>query len=123
MLDSMCKKVGIEEGGRSFVSTDGLLHLALASGGVPRDYLNTLVESIPAARGLKQTRVTPRTVYRGAGRLSYRTELRNLREDVAGDAERSEQVFAYLRKILLEGGEENGLADQSRESRHAPARA
>lgn len=64
MLDSMAKKVSID-GADEFISSEGLLHLTLASGGVPRDYLNTLVEAVPAARGLDQQRVTPRTISKG----------------------------------------------------------
>jgi hypothetical protein len=108
MLDELCKKVEIEAGSE-FISTDGLLALTLASGGVPRDYLNTLVEGIAAARGLGQQRVTPRTVYRGAGRLSYRTKLGNLRDDVAGDASAIERVFADLAVFCLKEERKTGF--------------
>lgn len=100
MLNSMCKQVGIEQGA-SFISPDGMQALTLASGGVPRDYLNTLVEAVPVARNLRQQRVTPQTVYKGASRLSYRTKLNNLREDVAGDATAIERVFADLATFCL----------------------
>lgn len=108
MLDSMCHQVGLAEG-PTFISPDGLLHLTLASGGVPRDYLNTLVEAITAARALGQQRVTPRTVYRGAGRLSYRTKLRNLREDVASDAASIERVFTDLATFCLREERKTGF--------------
>ena len=51
MLGSMGKQVDIDSP-TEFLSEDGLLALTLASGGVPRDYLNTLVDGIVAARAL-----------------------------------------------------------------------
>ncbi|MCD6726998.1 MAG: hypothetical protein LT070_07130 [Solirubrobacteraceae bacterium] len=109
MLNSMCMKVGIEGGGATFISPDGLLQLTLASGGVPRDYLNTLVEAVPVARSLKQQRVTPRAIYRGAGRLSYRTKLKNLRDDVADDAGSIERVFSDIATFCLKEERKTGF--------------
>ena len=63
MLNSLARKVGIDNAS-AFISSDGLLALALASGGVPRDYLNTLVEAVPTARSLTRARVTPTAVYK-----------------------------------------------------------
>jgi len=42
---------------------------------------------IEAARAAGQARVTPRSVYRGAGRVTYRTKLTNLRSDAGGDSQ------------------------------------
>jgi hypothetical protein len=100
MLDSMAQRVSIESGAE-FISDDGLLALTLASGGVPRDYLNTLVDGVVAARALKQKRVTPRSIYKGAGRLSYRTKLTNLRDDIGPDSDSIERVFRDLATFCL----------------------
>lgn len=108
MLDSMAQKVGIASG-RDFISDDGLLALTLASGGVPRDYLNTLVDGIVAARALGQARVTPRSVYKGAGRLSYRTKLTNLRDDAGHDSAAIEQVFGDLAIFCLSEERKTGF--------------
>lgn len=108
MLDSMARKADLESAG-SFISSEGRLALALASGGVPRDYLNTLVEAIPVARSLDQQRVRPRTVYKGAGRLSYRTKLANLRDDVGDDAKAIELVFADLARFCLKEERKTGF--------------
>jgi energy-coupling factor transporter ATP-binding protein EcfA2 len=108
MLDSMAREVGLETAA-SFMSTDGRLALALASGGVPRDYLNTLVEAVPAARALAQQRVTPRTVYKGAGRLAYRNKLGNLRDDAGTDAKAIELVFADLARFCLKEERKTGF--------------
>jgi energy-coupling factor transporter ATP-binding protein EcfA2 len=108
MLDSMAQKVNIESG-REFISEDGLLALTLASGGVPRDYLNTLVDGIVAARALRQARVTPRSVYKGAGRVSYRTKLANLREDTGQDTDAIERVFRDLAAFCLKEERKTGF--------------
>jgi hypothetical protein len=108
MLNSMAKKVGIESA-NEFISADGLLQLTLASGGVPRDYLNTLVEAVPAARGLGQQRVTPRSIYKGAGRLAYRNKLANLRKDAGDDASPIERVFTDLATFCLKEEKKTGF--------------
>ena len=108
MLDSMARKADLETAS-AFISPEGRLALALASGGVPRDYLNTLVEAVPVARSLGQQRVTPRTVYKGAGRLSYRTKLANLRDDVGADAKAIELVFADLARFCLKEERKTGF--------------
>jgi hypothetical protein len=59
------------------------------------------VEGVTAARALGQQRVTPRTVYRGAGRLAYRTKLTQLRTDVAEDSAAIERIFGDLAVFCL----------------------
>ncbi len=108
MLDEMAGKIGIESAS-DFISPEGLLHLTLASGGVPRDYLNTLVEAIPAARSANQKRVSPTSVYKGAGRLSYRNKLSNLREEAGNDATAIERVFSDLATFCLQEQKTTGF--------------
>jgi energy-coupling factor transporter ATP-binding protein EcfA2 len=118
MLDSMAKQVGIESAS-DFISPDGILALTLASGGVPRDYLNTLVDGIVASRALGQARVTPRSVYKGAGRLSYRTKLASLREDTGQEADAIERVFRDLATFCLKSQKKTGfLISQSEVTDH-----
>lgn len=118
MLDSMAKKQGIESLD-DFISEEGRLALALASGGVPRDYLNTLVDGIEAARASGQARVTPKSVYKGAGRVSYRTKLKNLREDTGDEAEAIERVFRDLVFFCLREKKKTGfLISQDEVSEH-----
>jgi hypothetical protein len=108
MLRSMARKVRIDSP-EEFISEDGLLALSLASGGVPRDYLNTLVDGIVAACASAQTRVTPRSIYKGAGRVSYRTKLKNLREDTGMEAEGIERVFRDLVAYCLREKKKTGF--------------
>jgi hypothetical protein len=102
MLDSMGKRVGIENVSRTYLSQDGLFQLTLASGGVPRDYLNIFVEAVQIAQELGHTKwLTPTTVYKGAYRIMRRTKLVNLREDVGADAARLERVYQRLLNFCL----------------------
>jgi energy-coupling factor transporter ATP-binding protein EcfA2 len=120
MLDSMARKVDIESG-KEFVSEEGLRELTLASGGVPRDYLTTLVAGIDAARALGQAKVTPRSIYKGAGRISYRTKLKNLRDDTGQDADVIERVFRDLVSFCLKEKKKTGfLISQAEVTDHEP---
>lgn len=102
MLDSLGRQVGIKSVSDEFLSTDGLFALTFASGGVPRDYLTIFIEAVGAARAEERmTRVTPRSVYRGAARVSYRTKLSNLRSDAGPDALTLERVFTDLLAFTL----------------------
>ncbi len=102
MLDSMGCQQGIERASHRFLSNDGRLALALASGGVPRDYLTIFVEAVSAAKTTGKTKwLTPTTVYKGAGRVSYRTKVNHLREDVGLDATPLERVFQDLLNFCL----------------------
>jgi hypothetical protein len=102
MLDSMGERVGIENVSKTHLSPDGLFQLTLASGGVPRDYLNVFVEAIQIARELGHTKwLTPTTVYKGAYRIMRRTKLVNLREDVGADAARLERAYQRLLNFCL----------------------
>jgi len=102
MLDSLAQKVGIVGLTSKAFNPDGLLDLTLASGGVPRDYLNIFVEAIKFARGQKRTKwLTPTAIYKGADRVSYRTKLSNLQSDLGTDASPIEKLFADLVTFCL----------------------
>jgi len=97
MLNSMGQSVGIESASHEYLSDDARLQLALASGGVPRDYLYIFVEAVRIARtSLNKRWLTPKQVYKGAARISYRTKLSELRSDVGADAGSLEPVFQDL---------------------------
>lgn len=119
MLNSLAKKVKIDSAS-SFISAEGLLALALASGGVPRDYLNTLVEAVPTAQSLGQSRVTPKAIYKGAGRLSYRNKLGYLRDDVGPESKAIELVFADLVTFCLKEEKKTGFLISQEEVNTSP---
>ena len=102
MLDAMGRKKDIEDASQRFLSDGGRLALTLASGGVPRDYLRIFVEAVSVARGSGNTKwLTPTAVYKGAGRVSYRTKLKHLREDSGLDATPLERIFQDLLTFCL----------------------
>jgi hypothetical protein len=119
MLDSMANQVDIDSTG-SFISAEGRLDLTLASGGVPRDYLNIFVEAVQNARSVNQKRITRKSVYKGAGRVSYRTKLKNLREDVGDDAKRIELVYSDLVTFCLKEEKKTGFLISQDEVRSRP---
>lgn len=102
MLDSLAERVGLPNISAWVFNPDGLLQLTLASGGVPRDFLTIFVEALEAARSRGETRwLTPKVIFKGAGRLSYRTKLSNLREDAGSDATDIERVFQDLIRFCI----------------------
>lgn len=103
MILAMAERVGVEEIGDLF-NRHALNSLALASGGVPRDFLNIFVYSVESAR-LRTSGggwLTPTDVYKGAKKLFEETKLINLRSDARGDAERLEKIFQDLVRFCLE---------------------
>jgi hypothetical protein len=102
MLDSLASRVGLDQFSAYAFNPDGLLQLTLASGGVPRDFFTIFVEAVEISRGQGEPRwLTPKVIYKGAGRVSYRTKLSNLREDVGADAQPLELVFQDLITFCL----------------------
>jgi hypothetical protein len=84
--------------------------LTLASGGVPRDFLTVFVHAVEIAQAEGKTRwITPRHVYKGAGRVSYQTKLRHLREDADGDAGGLERVLVDLMSFCLKEKRKTGF--------------
>ena len=102
LLNSMGKQVGIAEATGTYLSEPGLFHLTLASGGVPRDYLNIFVDAVDQARRLGLTRVTPKAVYRAAASHSYKTKLSHLKGDAGSDAAALERVLVDLVSFCLQ---------------------
>lgn len=120
MLRSMGEKVGVPNVGELF-NPDAFQALTLTSGGVPRDFLTIFVHAVDAAQSEGKSRwVTPRHVYKGAGRLSYQTKLKHLREDANGDAGGLERVFVDLMRLCLKEKRKTGfLISQDEAQRHA----
>ena len=121
MLDSMGQQVGVSSASEEYLSTDGLFALTLASGGVPRDYLTIFVEAVKAARDGGATKwLTPKWIYRGAARVSYRTKLTQLRADAGTDASALEPVFQDLLGFTLEEKRKTAFLVAERDARDRP---
>lgn len=101
LLNSLGWQVGAEVACSEYLSDDGLFQLTLASGGVPRDYLNIFVDAVDQARNLGFTRVTPKAVYKAAASHSYRTKLNHLKGDAGSDAAALERILADIVTFCL----------------------
>ncbi len=102
MLASISKKAGIDNLMDVNFNPEALQALTLTSGGVPRDFLNIFVNAVEASVGEGKTKwLTPKYIYKGAGRLAYQTKLKNLREDANGDAEGLDRLLADLLTFCL----------------------
>ena len=109
MLNSMGERAGVARVGDLF-NPDALQGLTLASGGVPRDFLTVFVHAAEKAVAEGRPRwITPTYVYKGAGRFSYQTKLRHLREDAAGDAGGLERVLVDLMNYCLKEKHKTGF--------------
>jgi hypothetical protein len=103
MLEALGRKVGVESVSAEFLNPDALHSLTLASGGVPRDFLNIFVEAVSVARGQGDDKwLTPKHIYKAGGRVNYRTKLQNIREMTDADAEPLTQVFVDLLAFCLQ---------------------
>jgi len=103
MLASMASRAGIPDALTQLFNADGLQELTLASGGVPRDFLNTFVTAVDASVSERSTRwLTPKYIYKGAGRLAYQTKLRNLREDASADSAGLDRLLHDLLAFCLQ---------------------
>jgi hypothetical protein len=120
MLRSMGERAGVTDVSQLF-NPDALQALTLASGGVPRDFLTIFVHAVEAAETESKSRwITPKHVYKGAGRLSYQTKLKHLREDADGDAGGLERVLVDLLRFCLKEKRKTGfLVSQEEAQRHA----
>jgi len=109
MLRSIGKRVGVKSILELF-NPEALQALTLASGGVPRDFLTIFVHAIEAAQTERKPRwITPKQVYKGAGRLSYQTKLKHLREDADDDASGLERVLVDLMEFCLKEKRKTGF--------------
>ena len=98
----MSKKAGIDDLLNRNFNPEALQALTLTSGGVPRDFLNIFVNAVEASVGEGKTKwLTPKYIYKGAGRLAYRTKMTNLREDANGDTEGLERLLTDLLTFCL----------------------
>ncbi|MBI3529241.1 MAG: hypothetical protein HY067_14890 [Betaproteobacteria bacterium] len=101
MLRTMGERVGVTDL-MAYFNPDALQALTLASGGVPRDFLNIFVNAVEV--GVPEERakwLTPRNIYKGAGRLAYQTKLKNLRDDAGLDAAGLDRVLVDLLTFCL----------------------
>lgn len=103
ILDAMGKKVNIPDASTATFNSQAFEKLVLASGGVPRDFLTIYVDAIEVAlAGGRSNYLTPTDIWKSASSLSYRTKLKNLRDDVFKDADAIENVFRDLMRFCIQ---------------------
>lgn len=101
MLDALGKSVGVSSAMELF-NPDAAHALTLASGGVPRDYLNIFSDAVDLAVSKGKTdRLTPKFIYKAAAQISLPNKRKNLSEDAGVDAQSLERVFADLVSFCL----------------------
>lgn len=102
ILNSMGKKVNIQNASIELFNNQAFEKLVIASGGVPRDFLTIFTNSIDIALSSGQTRhLTPSIIWKAASSFSYRNKLQNLRTDVSNDSQAIEKVFRDLLQFCL----------------------
>ena len=97
MLDELGKQSGIESTSTEIFNPDAAHAITLASGGVPRDFLNIFADAVDLAvsKG-KIDRLTPTFIYKAAAQISLPNKRKNLSEDAGVDAQSLERSFADL---------------------------
>jgi hypothetical protein len=124
-LAQMLNTLGIECNLDTITDThfnpEALLSLTLASGGVPRDFLNIFANSVEAALAENSTRwLTPKWVWKGAGRLTYQTKLGNLRDDAGEVTQGLERAFVDLIRFCLQEKKRTAFLVSQDEARGNP---
>lgn len=102
MLAALSYTAGVDNPKEILFNPEAFQCLVLASGGVPRDFLNIFVEAVSAAKADEQDRwLTPTYIWKGASRLSYRTKLSNLKEEASSDSSPLQKVFQDIVSFCL----------------------
>lgn len=102
MLQAVAYNAGIDDPKDTLFNPDAFHALSLASGGVPRDFLNIFVEAISSSLSDGRERwLTPTYIWKGASRLSYRTKLINLKEEGLSDSTPLEKLYRDIVAFCL----------------------
>jgi len=102
MLGWMAVETGVPSVIDTHFNPEAVQALTLASGGVPRDFLNIFVSAVDGSLNAGSKKwLTPKFIWKGAGRLTYQTKLRNLREDSDESTARIERLFVDLLQFCL----------------------
>lgn len=102
MLDELGKSVGVTHASIDLLNQDAAHALTLASGGVPRDFLNIFSDAVDLSISKGKTdRLTPTYIYKAAAQISLPNKRKNLSEDAGVDAQSLERAFADLVAFCL----------------------
>ncbi|WP_202842427.1 hypothetical protein [Luteimonas saliphila] len=102
-------------------NSDAPRALTLASGGVPRDFLNIFVDAIDlSVRAGKRDRLTPTFIYKSAAQHSYKSKLANIQEEAGYDAEKLGRVYADLVAFCLKDKKKTAFLISIEDARQHP---
>lgn len=103
ILNSMANESGLENAHETLFNQNGFEKLIIASGGVPRDFLNIFVDAIDNAISAgNTTHLTPTNIWKSASSFSYRSKLKVLRNDVSTEAIHLERLFRDLMMFCIQ---------------------
>ncbi len=95
--------------------------LTLASGGVPRDFLNIFVDAVDmSVQAGKTDRLTPTFIYKAAAQHSYKSKLANIQEEAGYDAEALSRVYGDLVTFCLKEKKKTAFLVSIDDSRQHP---
>jgi hypothetical protein len=121
MLEAIAYTAGLDDPKSSLFNPEVFSSLVLASGGVPRDFLNIFVEAVDSALAEGKHRwLTPTNIWKGASRISYRTKLNNLRDEAEGDVSPLEEVYRDLVRFCLKEKRKTGFLVSQEEAQEYP---
>ena len=121
MLESLANTAGLEDSKDKLFNPDAFHDLVLASGGVPRDFLNIFVEAVTSSLADGHDRwLTPKYIWKGASRLSYRTKLSNLRDEASSDSSPLEKVYLDVLSFCLKEKKKTAFLVSQEKARELP---
>lgn len=102
MLQQMSNECSSSTNVAELFNPDAARALTLASGGVPRDFLNIFVEAIAASvRARKMDRLTPTFIYKASTSLSYKSKIANIKEEAGFDSASLDRLFVDIVNFCL----------------------
>lgn len=122
MLEALAETAGIDNPKDTLFNPEAFHALVLASGGVPRDFLNIFVEAVAASLADDHSRwITPTYIWKGASRLSYRTKLNNLKDEGVSDSTPLEKIYRDIILFCLKEKKKTGFLISQEAAQEMPA--
>ncbi len=105
--ESLCKTVGIEQDFFSIFGGDSWQQLELASGGVPRDFMNTFVKAVEVGRSKDKDKLSVALVNEGANLYCRETKYVDLQNDSPDETSVLEALLKDLVQFCVEVKKKN----------------
>jgi len=99
---SLCKTVEIKQDFLSIFGGDSWRQLELASGGVPRDFMNTFVKAVEAGRSKGKDKLSVALINEGANLYCRETKYEDLRKDSSDETSVLEALLKDLVDFCVE---------------------